>query len=87
MIPFLPFCFDNFFSIFSNESQITVSSFQQWNHVADKFFPVVIALFIGAWSDRRGRKLLLLIGLTGKLIYVVALLFNIYYGKLSLLTC
>lgn len=68
-------------NFYTSNTQITVSNFQQWNHIAEKIFPVIMALFIGAWSDKRGRKLLLIIGLTGKLIYVVALLFNIYYGK------
>lgn len=64
------------------KSQTHVSTFHQWNHIAGYIFPVVIALFIGSWSDKRGRKIPLLIGLTGKLIYVLALLLNIHYGKL-----
>lgn len=42
--------------------------------------PIVIALFLGAWSDRRGRKLPLLLGLFGKLIYTVAIIVNALYG-------
>lgn len=61
--------------------QITVSNFQQWNHIAGNIFTIVIALFIGSWSDRRGRKIPLLIGLTGNLIYVLGLLLNIHYGN------
>lgn len=65
----------------SSLSQTHVSTFHQWNHIAGYVFPVVIAFFIGSWSDKRGRKIPLLIGLTGKLIYVLALLLNIHYGK------
>lgn len=61
--------------------QITVSNFHQWNHIAGYIFAIVIALFIGSWSDKRGRKIPLLIGLTGKLIYVLGILLNIYFGK------
>lgn len=64
--------------------QITVSTFHQWNHIAGYIFAIIIALFIGSWSDRRGRKIPLLIGLTGKLIYVMALLLNIYMGNMTL---
>ncbi|XP_031621409.1 thymic stromal cotransporter homolog [Contarinia nasturtii] len=63
------------------EVQITVSTFLQWNHIAGYVFPIVISLFIGSWSDRRGRKIPLLIGLTGKLIYVLGILLNIHYEK------
>lgn len=66
------------------ELQITVSTFQQWNHIAGYIFPIIIALFIGSWSDKRGRKIPLLIGLTGKLIYVLGLLLNIYNGKMRI---
>lgn len=60
--------------------QITVSNFHQWNHIAGNIFTIIIALFIGSWSDKRGRKMPLLIGLSGKLIYVLGLMLNIYYG-------
>lgn len=58
-----------------------MSNFNQWNNIAGHIFPIVIALFIGSWSDRRGRKLPLLLGLTGKLAYVLALLMNIRNGN------
>lgn len=61
-----------------------MSNFNQWNSIAGHIFPIVIALFIGSWSDRRGRKLPLLLGLTGKLVYVLALLMNIQNGKIVL---
>lgn len=36
----------------------------------------MLALFIGAWSDRRGRKLPLLLGLLGKLYYSAMIVLN-----------
>ncbi|XP_058448236.1 proton-coupled folate transporter [Malaya genurostris] len=58
------------------EVQITTSTFHMWNNVAMYFVPIVLALFLGAWSDRRGRKLPLILGLTGKLIYSVMIVVN-----------
>lgn len=63
------------------EVQITVSNFHQWNNIAGHAVPIVIALFLGSWSDRRGRKLPLLLGLTGKCIYSLAVIANAYNGK------
>lgn len=39
-------------------------------------FPIILAFFIGNWSDRRGRKLLLILGLFGKLIYSLMIVVN-----------
>lgn len=64
--------------------QITVSTFHQWNSIAGHVAPIVIALFLGAWSDRRGRKLPLLLGLVGKLIYSLGILLNIQNGNQKL---
>lgn len=60
----------------TKEVQITVSTFHIWNNIAGHGVPIVLALFIGAWSDRRGRKLPLLIGLLGKLYYSAMIVLN-----------
>ncbi|XP_017786230.1 PREDICTED: proton-coupled folate transporter [Nicrophorus vespilloides] len=49
--------------------QVTVSEFHQWNDIAGHVVPIFLALFMGAWSDKRGRKIPLLLGLIGKFIY------------------
>ncbi|XP_053690728.1 proton-coupled folate transporter [Sabethes cyaneus] len=56
--------------------QITTSTFHMWNNIAMYVVPIILALFLGAWSDRRGRKLPLILGLTGKLIYSVMIVVN-----------
>lgn len=38
--------------------------------------PIILALFMGAWSDKRGRKLPLLLGLLGKLYYSSMVVLN-----------
>lgn len=43
--------------------------------------PIILAFFIGAWSDKRGRKLPLLFGLIGKLYYSVMVVVNATQGK------
>lgn len=58
------------------EVQITTSTFHMWNNIAMYVVPIVLALFLGAWSDRRGRKLPLILGLIGKLVYSVMIVVN-----------
>lgn len=43
---------------------------------------MILALFLGAWSDKRGRKLPLLAGLAGKLFFSVMIVINATQGKL-----
>lgn len=58
------------------EVQITTSTFHMWNNIAMYAVPIILALFLGAWSDRRGRKLPLILGLIGKLIYSLMIVVN-----------
>ncbi|XP_034240532.1 proton-coupled folate transporter-like isoform X1 [Thrips palmi] len=53
--------------------QIEVASFYQYNGIASNAVPFILALFLGSWSDRRGRKLLLLLGLAGQIYYFAML--------------
>jgi hypothetical protein len=56
--------------------QMTVSEFHQWNDIAGHVVPIILAMFYGNWSDRRGRKLPLILGLTGKFIYSFMIVVN-----------
>ncbi|XP_011330458.1 proton-coupled folate transporter isoform X2 [Ooceraea biroi] len=56
--------------------QMTVSEFHQWNDIAGHVMPIILAMFYGNWSDRRGRKIPLVLGLTGKLIYSFMVVIN-----------
>lgn len=53
-----------------------MSNFHQWNNIASHVVPIILALFLGSWSDKRGRKLPLLCGLVGKLIYSLMVVVN-----------
>ncbi|XP_072385002.1 lysosomal proton-coupled steroid conjugate and bile acid symporter SLC46A3 isoform X2 [Diabrotica undecimpunctata] len=60
----------------SKEVQASTAKFHVWNNLAGHVTPIILALFIGAWSDKRGRKLPLLIGLFGKLIFSLMIIVN-----------
>ncbi|KAK9752753.1 Major Facilitator Superfamily [Popillia japonica] len=47
----------------NKEVQVTVSTFHQWNDVAGHVGQILLAFFMGAWADRRGRKIPLLMGI------------------------
>lgn len=67
---------DNQYKEYNKQVQVIVSDFHQYNGIATHAIPLVLALFLGAWSDRRGRKLPLLLGLVGKLYYSVMVVIN-----------
>lgn len=58
-----------------------MSSFHQYNGIASNVVPLALALFLGSWSDRRGRKLPLLMGLAGQTYYFIMLAVVATQGK------
>lgn len=62
----------------TKEVQTTVTKFHILNNIAGHLVPIVLAFFIGAWSDKRGRKSPLLIGLFGKLFFSLMIIVNSY---------
>ncbi|TMW43321.1 hypothetical protein DOY81_011599, partial [Sarcophaga bullata] len=56
--------------------QVTTARFYQWEAIAAHVFPIILALFLGAFSDRYGRKLPLLMGLSGKFLYSIMIVVN-----------
>lgn len=53
-----------------------MANFHLWNSIAGHGVPIVLAMFMGSWSDKRGRKLLLLLGLVGKLYFSAMIILN-----------
>ncbi|CAA9998204.1 unnamed protein product [Nesidiocoris tenuis] len=51
------------------EVQIKTSTFHQWNNIAYHIVPIGLSFFLGAWSDKVGRKLPILIGIAGNVYY------------------
>lgn len=64
------------YSDYNKIVQETVSDFHLYNSLCGHIGPVIIAMFMGAWSDKRGRKLPLLLGLLGKLYYSIMIIVN-----------
>ncbi|KAL4717813.1 hypothetical protein ACJJTC_000962 [Scirpophaga incertulas] len=60
----------------NNEVQVTVSVFHQWNGIAGHIVPLMLAFFLGSYSDKRGRKFILLSGLVGKLYFSAMITLN-----------
>ncbi|XP_030380286.1 proton-coupled folate transporter [Scaptodrosophila lebanonensis] len=54
----------------------TTAIYHQWENISAHIFPIVLALFLGSFSDRRGRKFPLLMGLVGKCIYSTMVVVN-----------
>ncbi|XP_049884973.1 proton-coupled folate transporter [Pectinophora gossypiella] len=63
-------------SAINKEIQGTVSVFLQWFGIASHVVPCFLAFFLGAYSDKRGRKVILLAGLLGKLYFSTMLTIN-----------
>ncbi|XP_075991267.1 lysosomal proton-coupled steroid conjugate and bile acid symporter SLC46A3 [Anticarsia gemmatalis] len=60
----------------NREVQITASTFHQWNGIATHIVPLLLAFFLGSYSDKRGRKVILLAGLLGKLYFSIMITVN-----------
>lgn len=61
------------------EVQIVTAKFHQWRTIFGQLVPILLTLFIGAWSDKWGRKLFLLVGLCGKLYFSAMMTLNAVY--------
>ncbi|XP_054277315.1 proton-coupled folate transporter [Macrosteles quadrilineatus] len=61
---------------YNKRVQVVVSTFHQYEGIASHIVPMILAFYLGAWSDRVGRKLTLLLGLFGSLYYWIALIVN-----------
>ncbi|KAI8430933.1 hypothetical protein MSG28_001049 [Choristoneura fumiferana] len=60
----------------NTEVQVTVSTFLQWNGIATHIVPLILAFFLGSYSDKRGRKTVILAGLIGKLYFSIMITVN-----------
>lgn len=63
------------YSEINTEVQVTASTFHQWNGIASHIVPLMLAFFLGSYSDKRGRKVIILAGLLGKLYFSAMITF------------
>ncbi|XP_026833328.1 proton-coupled folate transporter isoform X1 [Drosophila erecta] len=61
---------------FRKKAMSTNAWFLQWESISAHVFSIILALFLGSFSDRRGRKLPLLMGLVGKFFYSTMIVVN-----------
>ena len=56
-----------------------VSSLQAYNSVIQAIFPCIFALFAGPWSDRHGRRALIICAVFGYILCNAVFIINTYY--------
>ncbi|KAM3961885.1 proton-coupled folate transporter-like [Aphomia sociella] len=62
------------------EVQTLTASVQAWKNIVQTAIPVILILFIGAWSDRTGkRKACILMPIVGEFLTCIGFIINTYY--------
>lgn len=62
------------------EVQKLIASMQSWKNVIQTSIPVLLILFVGAWSDKTGRrKACILLPIVGELLTCLGFIVNTYY--------
>ncbi|KAF5274206.1 hypothetical protein FQA39_LY07310 [Lamprigera yunnana] len=61
---------------FNKEVQVVTAEFYQWNNIVGYGGQIALAFFVGAWSDKYGRKIPLMLGLLGKLYCSLMMMVN-----------
>ncbi|CAK1553439.1 unnamed protein product [Leptosia nina] len=68
------------YTIYENQVQTLIASIQAWKNIIQTAFPVLIILFVGAWSDKTGkRKACILMPIFGEFLTCVGFLLNTYF--------
>lgn len=70
----------NNFTEYEREVQKLISSIDIWRSVIRTLIPCLIIMFLGAWSDRTGkRKLIILLPIFGELLTSISNIINVYF--------
>lgn len=65
---------------YEEEVQTFIAGIQAWKNVVQTAIPVLIILFVGAWSDKTGRrKICILLPIVGELITCIGFMINTYF--------
>ncbi|CAG4936867.1 unnamed protein product [Colias eurytheme] len=63
-----------------NNVQLLTAYIQSWSTIITTAFPVLIIMFVGAWSDKTGRrKACILLPIVGDLLSCISLMINTYF--------
>ncbi|KPI98099.1 Proton-coupled folate transporter [Papilio xuthus] len=70
----------NNYSIYEKEVQKLISSIDIWKSVIHTSLPCILIMFLGAWSDRTGkRKICILLPIFGEFVTSINNLINVYF--------
>ncbi|XP_063821285.1 proton-coupled folate transporter-like [Ostrinia nubilalis] len=70
------------YTYYEKEVQTLTATIQAWKNVVQTAVPVLLILFVGAWSDRTGcRKACILIPIVGELLSCIGLMINTYFFR------
>ncbi|XP_045534304.1 proton-coupled folate transporter [Papilio machaon] len=65
---------------YEDHVQTFIAGIQAWKNVVQTAIPVLIILFVGAWSDKTGRrKICILMPIVGELITCIGFMINTYF--------
>lgn len=68
------------FTVYEEQVQMYTAEIQAWKNVVQTAIPVVIILFVGAWSDKTGRrKICILMPIVGEFLTCIGFIINTYY--------
>lgn len=65
------------------EVQRVTASVTLWKNILQTVFPVIVMLFVGAWSDKTGkRKAIILLPVVGEILSYIGIILNTYFFNL-----
>ncbi|KAL4704080.1 hypothetical protein ACJJTC_004426 [Scirpophaga incertulas] len=68
------------YSMYENEVQTLIATIQGWKNVVQTAIPVMLILFVGAWSDKVGkRKACILMPIVGEFMTCIGFMLNTYF--------
>ncbi|XP_022129323.2 proton-coupled folate transporter [Pieris rapae] len=68
------------YEYYEKEVQTLIASIQAWKNIIQTAFPVLIILFVGAWSDKTGkRKACILMPIFGEFLTCIGFIINTYF--------
>lgn len=68
------------YTLYEDEVQRLIARVQAWKNIVQTAIPVLLILFVGAWSDRTGkRKACILMPIVGEFLSCIGFIINTYY--------